>query len=191
MAGAVGIVFGLCVLSFTMGAALMYVLVRRREDAATAPAAAAEAADPAWVAKPVLVEPVEAEYDSRPIHRNPVRGLPRMEPALAALAERVSAEPVVKPEPVEAEPEPVVMAGPEPEPVTEPEPVEVVEPVAEEPVEEPEPEPEPAPPPVVHTELPPPAAPQPVEHTTWVEREDFRQRYLRTFEEVRRKAGSN
>ncbi|GAA3668827.1 hypothetical protein GCM10022267_64420 [Lentzea roselyniae] len=54
-----------------------------------------------------------------------------------------------------------------------------------------EPEPEPAPEAIVEATLPPPAAPQPMEHTTWVEREDFRQRYLRTFEEVRRKAGSN
>ncbi|SDL48402.1 ribonuclease R [Lentzea albidocapillata subsp. violacea] len=287
MAGAVGIVFGLCVLSFTLGAALMYVLVRRREDADSREPAASEARDERmWVRKPAAVEPVDDEYDSRPIHRNPVMGLPQMEPALAALA-----EPVVKPAPM-AEPElaatPELVARPalaaESErsvglaPVAEFEPVDELTPVAEfEPVTKaeqvtkaapamkPEPvverewlaepetvgaarydrdgdlvppmgdfeapestvapstdspetvakhaeptdpatealaettveapaeetEPEPAPSPAGQTALPPPATPQPVEHTTWVEREDFRQRYLRTFEEVRRKAGSN
>ncbi|NKE55966.1 hypothetical protein FXN61_03635 [Lentzea sp. PSKA42] len=221
MAGAVGIVFGLCVLSFTLGAALMYVLVRRREDRASVSSASDVPAERVWAEKPVAVEPVEDDYDSRPIHRNPVVGLPQLEPALAVLAEPVGeaesvgadrydrdgdldppvgeleapestvaagtdspeivdeAEPL-EPEPVaEAEPEPVEGVVEEPEP--EPEPVEDV-------VEEPEQVPEE---PVVAAELPPPAAPQRVEQTTWVEREDFRQRYLRTFEEVRRKAGSN
>lgn len=254
MAGAVGIVFGLCVLSFTLGAALMYVLVRRREDAAAPPASAAgdEPVRQTWVEKPAAVEPVDDDYDSRPIHRNPVVGLPQLEPALAAFAAPVAErDPVAEPEPVSepelvGEPEPVdeaeVVAEAEPEPEPEPEPEivgadgydrdgdleppmgeveapesivaastdipEVVE-EAEEPepepqpelvdeaevvVEaEPEPQPEPHPQPavVVEAALPPPAQPQPVEHTTWVEREDFRQRYLRTFEEVRRKAGSN
>ncbi|GLY54752.1 hypothetical protein Lesp01_84070 [Lentzea sp. NBRC 102530] len=119
-----------------------------------------------WVEKPV-VEPVEAEYDSRPIHRNPVVGLPQLEPALAVFAEPVveTAEPAAEPEP-------------------EPEVVEELEVEAEVEAEE---EPEV----VVETALPPPAKPQAVEQTTWVEREDFRQRYLRTFDEVRRKAGSN
>ncbi|MDX8145593.1 hypothetical protein SK854_26020 [Lentzea sp. BCCO 10_0061] len=211
MAGAVGIVFGLCVLSFTLGAALMYVLVRRREDSAPDVSSPSEApAERTWVEKPVTVEPVDDEYDTRPIHRNPVMGLrqlePRLEPALASLAEPV-AESVAEPEPVAeaaAEPEPVVAPEPTVVPSTDsPEAVEAVaqvaaeESVAEEPVAElveesqPEAEPEPAPPPAVQTALPPPASPQPAEHTTWVEREDFRQRYLRTFEEVRRKAGSN
>lgn len=230
MAGAVGIVFGLCVLSFTLGAALMYVLVRRREDAA-APSASSAGDEPVkrmWVEKPAAVEPVDDDYDSRPIHRNPVVGLPQLEPALAAFA-----APVAEPEPVAepiAEVEPVAVPVVEAEPVVEPEPRPVVEaelvaeaesvgaggydqdgdlepPVGEveapepivvtssdipEAVDEPEPEqPEPAPEVIVEATLPPPAVPQPVEHTTWVEREDFRQRYLRTFEEVRRKAGSN
>jgi hypothetical protein len=72
------------------------------------------------------------------------------------------------------------------EPETESEPDAGHEPDAE---QEPDTGPEPGLP--AEATLPPPAAPQPVEHTTWVEREDFRQRYLRTFEEVRRKAGSN
>ncbi|MGW6936162.1 hypothetical protein ACWGE0_39315 [Lentzea sp. NPDC054927] len=193
MAGAIGIVFGLCVLSFTLGAALMYVVLRRREDAGAPPASSPsdEPVERTWVEKPVAVEPVPDDYDTRPIHRNPVIGLPQLEPALAVLSEPVVEPEAVEPEPVveleTVEPEPVAV---EPEPVAvelEPEPV-VVEP---EPVAEVEPEPEPAPEPVVETTLPPPAVPQPVEHTTWVEREDFRQRYLRTFEEVRRKAGSN
>ncbi|WP_439661229.1 hypothetical protein ACSHWB_06860 [Lentzea sp. HUAS TT2] len=255
MAGAVGIVFGLCVLSFTLGAALMYVLVRRREDAATPEPATAQAPDErTWVNKPAAVEPVDADYDSRPIHRNPVMGLRQMEPALAALAEPVGmrkpveavgtrkpVEPVAEPRPAEpvagrtaapvverepaepvAEPKTVGAAGydwdgdlvppvgnfeaPEStvapstdspavpasaessDSVESPDALEVAENSIPEPVEEPEPEPAP---PVVRTALPPPASPQPVEHTTWVEREDFRQRYLRTFEEVRRKAGSN
>ncbi|WP_394616050.1 hypothetical protein JNUCC0626_41110 [Lentzea sp. JNUCC 0626] len=192
MAGAVGIVFGLCVLSFTLGAALMYVLVRRREDARDKAGAVAEAvASPevpvdarTWVEKPV-VEAVDAEYDSRPIHRNPVVGLPQLEPALAVFAEPVVVEPeAVKPE-VAAEVEPVVEV---PEPEAEPE-VEVVEELEVEAEVEVEPEIEPEV--VVETALPPPARPQAVEQTTWVEREDFRQRYLRTFDEVRRKAGSN
>jgi hypothetical protein len=210
MAGAVGIVFGLCVLSFTLGAALMYVVLRRREDA-TSPSPSDEPIERTWVEKPALVEPVEDDYDSRPIHRNPVVGLPQLEPVLSVLA-----DPVAEPEAV-AEPEPVgesapvaelePAAGLEPEPVAEaeldaqPEPVAEAETVgadgydqdgdSEPPVGEPE-----APEPTVaastdSSALPPPARPQPVEHTTWVEREDFRQRYLRTFEEVRRKAGSN
>ncbi|MGI5505166.1 hypothetical protein [Lentzea sp. CA-135723] len=193
MAGAVGIVFGLCVLSFTLGAALMYVLVRRREDAASADepvAPAVEADSRTWVKKPAVVEPVDADYDSRPIHRNPVVGLPQVEPALAVFAEPVGEAPAVETE-VEVEPVvesvvEVVEAAAEPV-VEEPEPV-VVEPG---PVEEPEAEVEVAPEVVVETALPPPARPQAVEQTTWVEREDFRQRYLRTFDEVRRKAGSN
>ncbi|MFC3893767.1 hypothetical protein ACFOWZ_20015 [Lentzea rhizosphaerae] len=184
MAGAVGIVFGLCVLSFTLGAALMYVVLRRREDAAS-PSPSDAPVERTWVEKPALVEPVEDDYDSRPIHRNPVVGLPQLEPALSVLAVPVAEpEPVAEVEPV-AEPEPEAVEV-EPEAVeveSEPEPVEAE--VAE--VEESEPEPDV----VVEATLPPPAEPQPVEHTTWVEREDFRQRYLRTFEEVRRKAGSN
>ena len=218
MAGAVGIVFGLCVLSFTLGAALMYVVLRRREDAAS-PSPSDEPVERTWVKKPALVEPVEDDYDSRPIHRNPVVGLPQLEPALAVLAapvEESEPEPVGKSEPVAelelvAEPEPVgepaLVAGLDPEPVAEAEPDAQSELVAEAetvgadgydqdgdsvpPVGESE-----APEPTVAARtdgpaLPPPASPQPVEHTTWVEREDFRQRYLRTFEEVRRKAGSN
>jgi len=261
MAGAVGIVFGLCVLSFTLGAALMYIVLRRREDAASTVASSADSEAPAgraddWVAKPAVVEPVADDYDSRPIHRNPVVGLPQMEPALAVLAEPVAvvaepesavrveplvgpgAEPVadvvelgVGPEPVlevvavpvslmdaDAELEPVAAVLAEPEPAAE------LEPVAE---QEQEPEPgaaaEAGPknvsaggydrdgdlqPPLgeleapestvapstdspVSTRLPGPSAPQPVEHATLAEREDFRQRYLRTFEEARRKASSN
>jgi hypothetical protein len=152
MAGAVGIVFGLCVLSFTLGAAVMYVVVRRREEAAPQMSAPVEApAERTWVEKPATVEPVDADYDTRPIHRNPVVGLPQV---------------------VVPQPEPVLVTPREPEP-------------------EPELVPEPEPEVVVETTLPPQAEPQPVEQTTWVEREDFRQRYLRTFDEVRRKAGSN
>ncbi|KJK43247.1 hypothetical protein UK23_34160 [Lentzea aerocolonigenes] len=236
MAGAVGIVFGLCVLSFTLGAALMYVLVRRREDAgARSPSALDEPAERTWVEKPPVVEAIDDEYDSRPIHRNPVVGLPQLEPALAAFAEPVADD---EPETVGAAgydrdgdleppsgddeaPESTVAAdtdSPEvveeslahPDPVADLEPLADLDPLADsdrvadpdlvadagplaDPEAEPEPEPvaETAPEVVVDTALPPPAAPQPVEHTTWVEREDFRQRYLRTFEEVRRKAGSN
>jgi hypothetical protein len=208
MAGAVGIVFGLCVLSFTLGAALMYVLVRRREDARGPSTSAADRpVERTWVEKPARVEPVDDGYDSRPIHRNPVVGLPQLEPALAALAEPETVgaagydrdgdlEPPVGE--VEA-PEPSVAASTDisesvedlvedvdAEPETESEPDAGHEPDAE---QEPDTGPEPGLP--AEATLPPPAAPQPVEHTTWVEREDFRQRYLRTFEEVRRKAGSN
>ncbi|MCG8921276.1 hypothetical protein [Lentzea sp. CC55] len=255
MAGAVGIVFGLCVLSFTLGAALMYTLVRRREETALAELDRPEQpAERTWVPKPA-VEPVTDDYDTRPIHRNPVMGLPQLEPALASLSEPVSgpvlrsvprldlravepgakvaaepAEPAVAAEPEELEllvefgdagepvtakapiaaavPEPAVVAepttGPEhaPGPVTEDaEPSETPETVGaarydqdgdfEPPLGEPE-----APESTVAAGtdtpvLPPPAAPQPVERATWVEREDSRQRYLRTFEEVRRKADTN
>lgn len=279
MAGAVGIVFGLCVLSFTLGAAAMYVVMRRREDASEVAPATSSAAvaddDGVWVPK-TAVEPVAEEYDSRPIHRNPVMGLRQLEPALATFAEPV-AESAVEPEPVveveraaalkliaavervaDVEPvaelrpvaggepelvaEPEVMAEPElvaepelmvepelvaelelvvePEPVVEQEPAAVAEPeivgaprydqdgdfeppagVVEAPEstvaastdssEVPAADAATAVPVVVETELPPPAAPQPVEHTTWAERDEFRQRYLRTFEEARRKASSN
>ncbi|MFD9703688.1 hypothetical protein [Lentzea sp. NPDC059081] len=175
MAGAVGIVFGLCVLSFTLGAALMYVLVRRREDAA--PSSGDAPVERTWVEKPAAVDVVD-DYDTRPIHRNPVVGLPQWEPALASLGEVVG-EPEPETEPVvEAEPavvvESVEEAEPEPEPVVEAE----VESDVEAEV-------------VVGAVLPAPAEPQAVEQTTWVEREDFRRRYLRTFDEVRRKADSN
>lgn len=347
MAGAVGIVFGLCVLSFTLGAALMYVLVRRREEAAQDNTAPSEApAEPkwagrTWVNKPMAVEPVDADYETRPIHRNAVVGLPHLEPALATLAEPVAhrtadrapgraaapaaramqpaarlvepaepqvaapavdpaAQPIAKPaeplasraasavspaarlmaEPAEVVAEPktvgaarydrdgdldppmgeveapesslaastdspgVVAEGtaaepvsqfaqdlaaqqlatqPAQQPVTQPAHESVAQvahvpatqpaqhpatPSAEQPatqfhenlLTQPEEQPttqpaqEPAEPPeprATRTTLPPPATPQPAEHTTWVEREDFRQRYLRTFEEVRRRAGSN
>ena len=80
MAGAIGIVFGLCVLSFTLGAALMYVVLRRHEDAAgvSSPSSADEPVERMWVEKPAAVEPVDEDYDSRPIHRNPVMGLPQL-----------------------------------------------------------------------------------------------------------------
>jgi hypothetical protein len=214
MAGAVGIVFGLCVLSFTLGAALMYVLVRRREDA-RGPSAADRPVERTWVEKPARVEPVDGDYDSRPIHRNPVVGLPQLEPALAALAEPETAEPEnAEPEnaePETAEPETVGAArydrdgdlapplgdveAPESSLAASTDISETVEDLVEDLDEEQEPEPAPDAEPAselpVEATLPPPAPPQPVEHTTWVEREDFRQRYLRTFEEVRRKAGSN
>ena len=255
MAGAVGIVFGLCVLSFTLGAALMYVLVRRREEAAQNTSAPAEApvdpkwAERTWVDRPMVVEPVDADYETRSIHRNPVIGLPHLEPALAAqvepLAHRtperaagraaeptavLAVEPVVEPaapaaqliaEPVAviAEPKTVGAArydrdgdldppvgrveAPEsslaastdsPEAVAEAAGEPIAQP-AQEPTgqsaQEPDEQPEQAPLPVTRTKLPPPASPQPAEHTTRVEREDFRQRYLRTFEEVRRRADSN
>ncbi|WP_329789426.1 hypothetical protein V1227_34650 [Lentzea sp. DG1S-22] len=271
-------------LSFTLGAALMYTLVRRREETALAESARPEQpAERTWVPKPTTVEPVADDYDTRPIHRNPVVGLSQLEPALASLSEPVSG-PVLRsvprldlravgevpPEPVPVEPQPAVEPRPAvaakpavaaeaeelellvefgdagepvtakapiaaapiaaapiaaapiaaaiPEPAVAPEPTAGPErdpaPVAEdaEPSDEPETvgaarydqdgdfeppvgEPE-APEPTVAAGtdtpvLPPPAAPQPVERATWVEREDFRQRYLRTFEEVRRKADSN
>ncbi|MET8761344.1 hypothetical protein [Lentzea sp. NPDC004782] len=202
MAGAVGIVFGLCVLSFTLGAALMYVLVRRREDA-RGPSASDRPVERTWVEKPARVEPVDDDYDSRPIHRNPVVGLPQLEPALAALVEPETVEPKT------AEPETVGAAGydrdgdlappvgeveaPESSVAASTDISETVEDLVEDVDEQQEPESEPDAEPEVPVEatLPPPAPPRPVEHTTWVEREDFRQRYLRTFEEVRRKAGSN
>ncbi|SDG37723.1 hypothetical protein SAMN05216553_107421 [Lentzea fradiae] len=166
MAGAVGIVFGLCVLSFTLGAAMMYVLVRRREDAVPEADAPVERT---WVERPVVVEPVDDDYDTRPIHRNPVVGLPRLEPALAALA-----EPAVTPVGDEdGEAEPVSDAEPEPVAAQEQEPEAHGSEAADVP------------------ELPSPAEPQPAEQTTSVEREDFRRRYLRTFDEVRRKADTN
>ncbi|SER51866.1 hypothetical protein SAMN05216188_11285 [Lentzea xinjiangensis] len=182
MAGAVGIVFGLCVLSFTIGAALMYVLVRRREDRAAAPSPSTGSAEPgpdapaqrAWVGKPVVVEPVDDDYDTRPIHRNPVVGLAQLEPALTP------AEPVGEP----AGPGDTAAGVPGAEVVGPagavgavgaaevPDALEAAEAVGE-------------------AALPPPAPPRPAERATWVEREDFRERYLRTFDEVRRKAGSN
>ncbi|SES34626.1 hypothetical protein [Lentzea albida] len=244
MAGAVGIVFGLCVLSFTLGAALMYVLVRRREEAAQDNAAPSEApAEPkwagrTWVDKPMAVEPVDADYETRPIHRNAVVGLPHLEPALATLAEPVAhrgadrsavrsagpaarlvvepaeplapqaavdlaaelavdpaAELVAEPAAEETAGEPVPQFAQDPaaqQPVTQPAHESAAHVPATQPAQQPAQEPaEPPEPPATRTTLPPPATPQPAEHTTWVEREDFRQRYLRTFEEVRRRAGSN
>ncbi|MGW4208577.1 hypothetical protein ACWEIJ_11380 [Lentzea sp. NPDC004789] len=186
MAGAVGIVFGLCVLSFTLGAALMYVLMRRREDARGPSASAADRpVERTWVEKPARVEPVDDEYDSRPIHRNPVVGLPQLEPALAALAEPETVGAAGYDRDGDLAPPLGEVEAPESSVAASTDISESVEDLVEE--QEPEPEPEvPA-----EATLPPPAPPQPVEHTTWVEREDFRQRYLRTFEEVRRKAGSN
>ena len=215
MAGAVGIVFGLCLLSFTLGAAFMYVVLRRHEDASasSAPTAADEPAERLWVGKPVAAEPVEDDYELRPIHRNPVVGLLQQEPALAVLAAPV-ADPKLFSEPVlvaeherVAEAQPVTETAPDAEPDTvgaggydwdgdlEPPMGEVEAPEStvapstdsSETVEEPEPIPQV----IVEATLPPLAASQPVEHTTWVERDDFRERYLRTFEEVRRKADSN
>ncbi|TWP53544.1 hypothetical protein FKR81_06225 [Lentzea tibetensis] len=190
MAGAVGIVFGLCVLSFTAGAALMYVVVRRREEhGAEVPQAVGDAA-PAPPDEQLELRWHEPAYDVRPIHRNPVVGMP---PVFEEVEEpepvRGLFEPVaeVEPEPVaEAEPEPECELVAEAEPVSEPEP----EPVAEaEPVSEPEPEVEQRQPEAV---LPPQAEPSVHENATPPERDEFRQRYLRTFEAARRRAaGSN
>jgi hypothetical protein len=101
MAGAVGIVFGLCVLSFTAGAALMYVVLRRREEAQV-PQVVPEPPAPA----PVPEEQLELrwhapEYDEKPIHRNPVVSVPSV---LDEQPETVLFEPDVVA--VEPEPEP-------------------------------------------------------------------------------------
>lgn len=159
MAGAVGIVFGLCVLSFTAGAALMYVVVRRREEP--------EAEAPQPIPQPVAqdwVEPSDEqlelrwhnpEYDSKPIHRNPVLGMPPL------LDER---------------PEPDAEPDPEPEPEPEPETV----------LSEPEPEPERKPEAVALPAQPEaPRAEQPVVV------DEFRRRYLRTFEAARRRSSGH
>ncbi|GLZ35402.1 hypothetical protein Lesp02_75890 [Lentzea sp. NBRC 105346] len=120
MGGAVGIVFGLCVLSFTAGAALMYVVMRRREEPqAGLSQPVAEPAPPAEEQLELRWQDVEIEYDSKPIHRNPVVGM-QPEPD-------VEAEPV-EPE-VEVEPEVVAEVEPEPEPEPEPQPVEEAKPV--------------------------------------------------------------
>ncbi|MFI9815702.1 hypothetical protein [Saccharothrix variisporea] len=170
MSGAVVFVFGLCALSFAAGCGLTAYLLRREPEPVAPPAPPV----PDLELRLDIVWPPE-DYATKPIHRNPVMGLPVTErppepvrPALTLVPDldpvlndpepepEVAAEPVVVEVP--AQPEPVVVELPEPAPEPEP------EPVAEVPAQ-----PEP---PVV--ELPDPA--------------EFRQRYLRTFEEARKRS---
>ncbi|CAL9350454.1 hypothetical protein SUDANB95_00453 [Actinosynnema sp. ALI-1.44] len=225
MSGAVAFVFGLCALSFAAGCVLTAYMLRREPEPEAPPAVAPE--PPPVELKLDVVWPPE-DYATKPIHRNPVLGLPvterPAEPARPALTLVPDLRPVVdepEPRPLEVVPEPAAEAEPGPrplevvpEPAAEaepaPEPVVVVVPAQPEPVEVERPEREPAaevpaqPEPVVVERPEPeavaevPARPEPAEP---VRREpavpaqpvqlpdptEFRQRYLRSFEQARKR----
>jgi hypothetical protein len=145
MAGAVAFVFGLCALSFAAGCVVTAFMLRRPEpvdEPAPVPEPAAAEPEPAPQEEQLELRWPTEDFATRPIHRNPVVGLPMPEP--------------------EPEPEPVTEVEPEPEPVVE----EVPEPAAE----------APSPPNL-------PEQPAPLADTS-----EFRRRYLRTFEEARRRS---
>ncbi|MEJ2857053.1 MULTISPECIES: hypothetical protein [unclassified Saccharothrix] len=184
MSGAVVFVFGLCALSFAAGCGLTAYLLRREpEPAPPAPAA------PDVELRLDVVWPPE-DYATKPIHRNPVMGLPvterPAEPVRPALTLVPDLDPVLndaEPEPEaepDAVPDPVVVevpAQPEPVVVELPEqPDRVVVELPGQPVELPG-RPEPAP--VAEVPAQPVHLPDPAE---------FRQRYLRSFEEARRRS---
>ncbi|GAA0263290.1 hypothetical protein GCM10010492_75440 [Saccharothrix mutabilis subsp. mutabilis] len=202
MSGAVAFVFGLCALSFAAGCVLTAYMLRREPEPETPPAVAPE--PPPVELKLDVVWPPE-DYATKPIHRNPVLGLPvterPAEPARPALTLVPDLQPVVdepEPRPLEVVPEPAaeIEAEPAPEPVVvavpaQPEPV-VVELPEREPVVEVPAQPEP-----VVVELPEPVAgvparPEPAEPGRPVPAQlpdptEFRQRYLRSFEQARKR----
>ncbi|CCH34488.1 hypothetical protein ABZ816_37695 [Actinosynnema sp. NPDC047251] len=229
MSGAIAFVFGLCALSFAAGCALTAYMFRRAPVPEPAPAPAPVREEP----KLDLHWPPD-DYATKPIHRNPVMGLPisappaeptrpalTLVPALASVVE----DPLTEPddvEPVVDEPAAVELDAIELD-VVEPVPVaRVVEPEAVvelEVVEESAPEPAvpelPAqatsaespvrPEPPTHAAAEPPALPaQPASPEAkpglWsvpdpaldrpahpADPNEFRRRYLRTFEAARRR----
>lgn len=208
MSGAVALVFGLCALSFAAGCVLTAYMLRREPEPERPPAPAPEA--PPVELKLDVVWPPE-DYATKPIHRNPVMGLPvterPAEPSRPALTLVPELEPTLDdPEPEAAEPEPETAEpeiAPEPgaaEPEVAPEPVVVEVPAQPEPVvvECPEPEPVaevPAQPEPVVVELPEQVEPEPVadvpaQPVHLPDPREFRQRYLRSFEEVRKRTST-
>ncbi|QFZ22884.1 hypothetical protein [Saccharothrix syringae] len=222
MSGAVAFVIGACALSFAAGCVLTAVMLRREPPEpevgpAPGPAAGREPRELRW--------PPE-DYVSRPIHRNPVIGLPTVpperkptRPVLALVPDVEVEEPVVLdrvrrmhvvpalPEPDQAEADQAEQAESDRTGPTLPEPA-GTEPAAPEPVRT-----EPAVPEPVLVEVPAhpgpdpgPGAPAPAAEQPSTDREpaaepptrpfplpdatEFRLRYLRTFEDARRKSNS-
>lgn len=77
MSGAVAFVFGLCALSFAGGCVLTAVMLRREPEPVPEPEPVVEAAEQS--AAQVRWPP--EDYGAKPIHRNPVLGLPEVPPA--------------------------------------------------------------------------------------------------------------
>lgn len=205
----VAVVFGLCALSFAAGCVLTAYMLRREPEPPAPPVAAPEV--PQVELKLDVVWPPE-DYATKPIHRNPVMGLPvterPTEPARPALTLVPDLQPVVDepaPRPLEVVPEPADDPEPAAEPDDAPEPVVVEVPARPEPVlvelpEQPEPVvvelPEPEPEPGLVAEVP--AQPEPVEPVRpepavpaqpvpLPDPTEFRQRYLRSFEAARKR----
>lgn len=165
MSGAVVFVFGLCALSFAAGCGLTAYLLRREPEPVAPPAPAV----PDVEVKLDVVWPPE-DYATKPIHRNPVMGLPVTERPAEPVRPALTLVPDLDP----------VLKDPEPEPEVTPEPVVVEVPAQPEPVVVELPEPEPAPAPEVPAQ--PVHLPDPAE---------FRQRYLRSFEQARKRSTMN
>ncbi|RKT57188.1 hypothetical protein [Saccharothrix australiensis] len=107
MSGAIAFVFGLCALSFAAGCVLTAYMLRREPEPEPTP-------PPVWRAEPKLdLRLPREEYATRPIHRNPVVGLPITappeEPTRPALTLVPSLDPVGR-----FVPEAVLPAAPEP-----------------------------------------------------------------------------
>ncbi|XVV02382.1 hypothetical protein ACQPW3_34210 [Actinosynnema sp. CA-248983] len=163
MSGAVAFVFGLCALSFAAGCVLTAYMLRREPEPERPPAPAPEL--PPVELKLDVVWPPE-DYATKPIHRNPVMGLPvterPAEPARPALTLVPELEPVVdEPEPEAAEPDiaPGLDIAPEPEAEAEAAEPEAAEPEAAEPEAA---EPEAAEPEAAEPEAAEPEAAEPV-----------------------------
>jgi hypothetical protein len=127
------VVFGLCALSFAAGCVLTAVMLRREQP--PEPTSEPAAAEPEFLFEPQF--PPE-EYATKPIHRNPVMGIPTALPASARLRPNLVVVPDPAPETGNPEGQDevrrmhVVRTAPEVEPAVEAlGPVEPVEPVAE------------------------------------------------------------
>ncbi|MEU4803615.1 hypothetical protein [Actinosynnema sp. NPDC023587] len=112
MSGAVAFVFGLCALSFAAGCVLTAYVLRRDAEPAPVPAPVPVREQPK-----LDLRPPPDDYAARPIHRNPVMGLPISappdEPARPALTLVPALVPVMD-EPVREDSDAVRRVLPEP-----------------------------------------------------------------------------
>lgn len=193
MSGAVA--FGLCALSFAAGCVVTAVMLRREQPPPLAPEVEPPPSPVVAVEPPAEARWPPEDYVGKPIHRNPVMGLPTALPApeptrpvLVLVPGLEPGEPVeptrvrrmrVVPDPPEPpnEPEPPVLALAEPDPDAPDRSADAGAPAHPGPVTGPEPPAPTAEPPLA--EPPPSSFPLP-------DATEFRRRYLRTFEAARR-----
>ncbi|MFD9738654.1 hypothetical protein [Umezawaea sp. NPDC059074] len=147
MAGAFAFVFGLCALSFAGGCVVTAIMLRRADPAEEVARTVPESAEPAPPApvesRPVLDWPPD-DVAVKPIHRNPVVGLPAPAALDEVLVNSAPAALALAPDPtftgmVETPPAPWLTLAPEP---AAPPVLVAVEPLADQEDEPAEPEPE-------------------------------------------------